>query len=398
MPQFTSDVFIYDAVRTPKGRVRRQGGTLAHVAAHELLAQLLVALEERGLPTDTVDDMLIGTSTAVGEQGGNIARASALWAGWPDAVPGGTVSRLCCSGLAAIETAAAAVASGVADVVVAGGVESMSRVPMLSDRPAFTSDEALRDSTGYVTIGVSADLTAAEYGITRQDLDSYAVRSHRRAAAAPRSESIVPVVSGSVAILDADEGARAGTDLATLAGLPPLFGDDPSWDLVARRLPGSARPDGGLHTIATAPALADGAAAATLGSRAAATRLGRAPLAQVVGVAQAAVRSPLLTASVVASRRALANAGISAAHLDVIEANESFATSPLVMIRELDLDPERVNPVGGSLATGHPLGASGGMLLVNALDHLVRTDGEHALIAIPAALGLGAALVVRRLR
>jgi len=395
--QFSSGVFVYDAVRTPKARVRRNGGTLADVPAHDLLAQLFSAVQERGLSPDVVDDILIGTSTAVGEQGGNVARTAALWAGWPDEVGAGVVSRLCCSGLDAIETASAKIASGVADVVVTGGVESMSRVPMMSDRPAFAADDALGERTGYVTIGVSADLTAAQYGFTRAELDGYAVTSHRRALAAPASDSIVPVRSATGTILTADEGPRDGISVAGLADLAPLFGQDPLWERVARRLPGAPRPAVGLHTAATAPQLSDGAAVAVLGTRAAAARIGHEPVAEVIGVAQAAVRSPLLTASTVASRRALDRAGIAADRLDVVEANESFAASALLMLRELDLDPEKVNPNGGSIATGHPLGAGGGVLLVNALDQLRRIDGEYALITIPAALGLGAAVVVRRL-
>ncbi|MGW0046855.1 thiolase family protein [Nocardia cyriacigeorgica] len=398
MAQFTSEVYLYDAVRTPKARVRRYGGTLAATPAHDLLAQLLCGLTERGLDADAVDDVIVGSSTAAGEQGGNLARVGVLWAGWPDRVGAGMVSRLCCSGLDAIEAASAKIASGIAEIVVAGGVESMSRVPMLSDRPAFVDDDALGDRTGYVTIGVSADLTAAEYGFTRNDLDTWAVTSHRRAAAAPPSRSVLPIRSGTATLLEVDEGPRPDITLAALADLAPLFGDDPSWSRVAMRLPTAARPDGGLHTAATAPQLADGAALGVFGSRRARDRLGREPVAQVVGLAQTAVRSPLLTASVLASRRALANAGINAAELDVIEANESFAASVLMLIRELELDPDRVNPLGGSLATGHPLGAGGGALLVNALDQLARVDGEYALVTIPAALGLGAAVVIRRIR
>jgi len=395
--QFSDGVYIYDAVRTPKARVRRHGGTLADVPAYDLLAQLFSAVQERGLSPDVVDDVVIGTSTAVGDQGGNVARAAVLWAGWPDAVNAGVVSRLCCSGIDAIETASAKIAAGIADVVVTGGVESMSRVPMMSDRPAFAEDADLGERTGFVTIGVSADLTAAQYGFTRAELDECAVTSHRRALAAPRSGSIVPVRSDTGTILTADEGPRDDISLAGLADLAPLFGRDPLWERVAERLPGAPRPAVGLHTAATAPQLCDGAAAAVLGTAAAATRIGSEPVAEVVGVAQAAVRSPLLTASVVAARRALGNAGISADRLDVVEANESFAASVLVMMRELKLDPDRVNPNGGSMATGHPLGAAGGALLVNALDQLRRVDGEYALITIPAALGLGGAAVVRRL-
>ncbi|WP_069162508.1 thiolase family protein [Nocardia altamirensis] len=389
--------YVYDAVRLPRGRVRKGGGTLAEVPPYELFGQLLAALERRSVSADSVADVLVGISTPVGEQGGNLARAAALWAGWPDSVPGGVVSRLCCSGLDAVESAAARVAAGCADVIVAGGVESMSRVPMLSDRPAIATDADLGEQTGFVTIGVSADLTAAIHGITRAELDAYAVQSHRKATAAAVSESVVPVRKGSAVLLAADEGARADASEAAFAALPALFGDDPAWARVARRLPGAPHPADGLHTIATAPQLADGASAVVVGSPHAEEMLGRKPIAQIAGIAQTAVRSPLLTAPVTAARLALRRAGITAADLDVLEVNESFAVTPLLLTRELGVPPELVNPSGGALAVGHPLGATGGNLIVQALDALTRTGGEHALVTIPAAMGLGSAMVLRRL-
>ncbi|KIA63961.1 thiolase family protein [Nocardia vulneris] len=398
MPDTPSGAYIYDAVRLPRGRVRKGGGTLAEVPPYELFGQLLSALESRSLPPDSVDDIVVGISTVLGEQGGDLARAAALWAGWPDRVPGGVVSRLCCSGLDAVETAAARVAAGYADLIVAGGVESMSRVPMLTDRPAIATDADLGERTGFVTIGVSADLTAAAAGITRTELDEYAVSSHQRATAATTSGSVVPVRKGGTVLLAADEGARADASTAAFAALPTLFGDDPAWQRVARRLPGAPRPADGLHTIATAPQLADGASALVLGSRRAEQRLGSPPRAQIVGSAQTAVRSPLLTAPSTAARLALDRAGLAAADLDVLEISESFAVTPILLTRELGVDPARVNPAGGALAVGHPLGATGGNLIVQALDALTRTGGEHALVAIPAALGLGSALVLRLLR
>ncbi|MFB7723341.1 acetyl-CoA C-acyltransferase [Nocardia sp. NPDC056100] len=391
------EAFIYDAVRLPRGRVRRSGGALAELPPYEMLGQLLSALGERGCPAETVGDIVIGVSTAMGEQGGDIARAAALWAGWPDSVPGGVVSRLCCSGLDAVEAGAARVAAGYADLVVAGGVESMSRVPMLSDRPAIALDNDLGERTGFVTIGVSADLTAAAYGITRPELDSYAVQSHRRALGAEVSSAVIPARKGGTVVLDADEGARADASVESFAELPALFGDDPSWERVARRLPDAPRPVAGLHTIATAPQLADGASAVLIGNAVAERTLGRKPLAAIVGTAQTAVRSPLLTAPVTAARVALERAGIAAGDLDVVEVNESFAVTPLVLTSELDLDPARVNPSGGAVAVGHPLGATGGILIAQALDALNRCDGEYALVTIPAALGLGSAVVLRRL-
>lgn len=390
-----TSAYVYDAVRLPRARVRKSGGTLAGLPPYELFGQLLRALESRSVPMDSVEDIIVGISTVTGEQGADLARAAALWAGWPDGVPGGVVSRLCCSGLDAIESAAARIAAGFAEVIVAGGVESMSRVPMLADQPGLITDPDLGERAGFVTIGVSADLTAAAHGITRAELDAYAVLSHQRASAAPASASVIPARKGETVLLATDEGIRPHATIAEFAALPALFGEDPAWSRVARRLPDYPHPADGLHTIATAPQLADGASAAVLGSRAAADILGHAPIAQIVGVAQAAVRSPLLTAPAHASRLALRRAGITAADLDVIEANESFAVTPLLLARELGVDLERVNPHGGALAVGHPLGATGGNLLVTALDRLALIGGEYALLTIPAALGLASAVVIR---
>ncbi|MEV6279039.1 acetyl-CoA C-acyltransferase [Nocardia sp. NPDC051832] len=396
---FPAQAYIYDAVRLPRARVRKHGGTLVELPPYELFGQLLAALESRSLPPELVDDVIVGLSTVTGEQGGDLARAAVQWAGWPDAIPGGVVSRLCCSGLDALESAAARIASGMADIVVAGGVESMSRVPMLADRPAIATDPDLGERTGFVTIGVSADLTAAVSGITRPELDAYAVRSHQRALAAPQGNSLIPVRKGEAVLLDADEGARSDASLEAFEQLPALFGDDgAAWERVARRLPEAPRPAAGLHTLATAPQLADGASASVIGTRSAAARLDRPPLAVIAGTAQAAVRSPLLTAPAIAAKAALHRAGITSADLDLIEVNESFAVTPLLLTRELDLEPNRVNPNGGALAVGHPLGATGGNLLALALDELTRIDGEHALLTIPAALGLASAVVIRRIR
>ncbi|RVW00778.1 thiolase family protein [Rhodococcus xishaensis] len=388
---------VFDAVRLPRGRVRRDGGSLAGIRPHALFGQLLTALEQRSLDPSVVDDIVLGVSTVSGEQAGNLARASALAVGWPDTVGGTVVSRLCCSGIEALATAAAKVVAGQAGVLVAGGVESMSRVPLLSDDPAIATDQDLGESTGFVTIGVSADATAAANDIARDALDSWAVESHHRASKASPSDAVVPARSGGDVVLAADEGARPEVTVEQFAGLPALFGDDAGWGRVQRRLPTLKPPSAGLHSIATAPQLADGAAAAVIAHPSAASRLGSRPVAEIVAVSHRAVRSPLLDAPIDATRDALHRAGIEARHLDTVEANESFAVSPLLIMREFDLDPRRVNPTGGALAVGHPLGATGGNLLVTALDTLRRIDGEHALVTIPAALGLGSALVLRRL-
>lgn len=391
------EAFVYESVRTPRGRVRKTGGTLAEVPAYELFANLLTEFARRGVPVDAIDDIVAGVSTVHGEQAGDVPRLAIMKAGWPDDLPAGTVSRMCTSGLDAIASGSAQIRAGMAEVVIAGGAESMSRVPMFVDRPAFAVEDELGEMTGFVTIGVSADLTAAKHGFTREDLDAWAMRSHLRAAAAPPWESAIPVTRNSTTLLVSDEGARADTTMESLAAMAPLFGDDPLWSRVERRFPGFTRPPSGLHTVATAPQLCDGASAAVLGSEQAQERLGRAPIGRIAGWAYAAVRSPGLDGTIDAARQALARANITIDDIEVAEFNESFSVTPLLLIRELGIDPEHVNIHGGAVALGHPLGASGGIILANALELLHRSSGRYGLLVIPAALGVSMALVVERL-
>ena len=385
---------ILDAVRTPRARVRRTGGTLAGFAPAELLALVLRELTTRGLRDDRVDDLIVGVSTAVGEQGGNVGRVAAMHADWSDSVPAGVVSRLCGSGLDAVSFGAAQVRSGGADLVVAAGVESMSRVPMLADRPAFAIDPAVGDVTGFVSIGISADAAAMRAGFSRTQLDEYGLRSQHLASEAPLWESVVAVQTPSGETLSHDEGARPDTTLESLAALAPLFADDPLWERLERHLGVTSGPDRGLHTAGTSPQFADAAAALVLASDAGARESGREPIGQILGWAQAAVRSPGLEATVPASLKALARAGLQASDLAVIEVNESFAVTPLLLTRELGVSGEIVNPHGGAIAVGHPLGASGGVLIANALDQLRRRGGGYGLVTIPAALGLATAVVI----
>lgn len=385
---------ILDAVRTPRARVRRGGGTLAELSPAELLAVVLRELSARGLPDHLVDDLIVGTSTSVGEQGGNVGRVAAMLAGWADTVPTGMVSRLCCSGLDAISAGAAQILSGGADLIVAAGVESMSRVPMLADQPAFALDPVVGEATGFVSIGVSADATAIRAGISRAELDAYGVRSQQRSSAAPAWESMVPVTTPSGAVLSHDEGARAETTLASMAALAPLFAEDPLWERVERRLDMTGGEDRGRHTVGTAPQFADAAAALVLSSEKWALENDQKPRGQVLGWAQAAVRSPGLEATVPASLKALAQAGLSASDLSIIEVNESFAVTPLLLARELGVSADIINPNGGAISVGHPLGASGGILVANTLDQLRRQGGGYGLVTIPAALGLATAIVV----
>ena len=335
----------------------------------------------------------MGVSTTVGEQAGDLARVAVIQAGWPDELSAGVVSRMCCSGLDAVASGSAQVRSGMADVVVVGGAESMSRVPMLSDKPAFALDPALGDTTGFVTIGVSADLTAHKHGFTREDLDAFAVRSHTRASAA-KWECVVPVKVDGQVVLATDEGARAETTMESLAALAPLFGDDPLWSRVEARFPGFARPPAGLHTVATAPQMCDGASAAVIGSARAEEILGRKPRARIAAWAHTAVRSPGLDGTVAAAQTALKRAGIGVEDLAVAELNESFSVSPLLVMRELGLADDIVNVHGGAVSLGHPLGASGGILLAHATELLEQRGGGWGLLVIPAALGVAMAVVV----
>lgn len=399
------DAYVYDVVRTPRGRVRRDGGALASVPPYELVGQLMTALDERlGLAEKDVhvDEVILGVSTATQEQGGDISRTASIWAGWPDDVSGTVVGRLCCSGLDALAAAAAQVSTGMADLVAGGGVESMSRVPMLSDRVSMAFDAELGERTGFVTIGVSADATAYTGGLDRPELDAYALRSHQRAAAAWAAghfdRSVVPVRGPDAdVLLAADDGIRAKMTLADFEAMPLLFPDDQgAHDRVGRRLP-DLGDFPAVHSAASAPQIVDGASLALIGNLEAARTLGRAPRARILAAATAAVRSPLLTATVDAIRRALAMAKLDPGDIDIVEANESFSVSPLVVQRAFGFSDDILNVDGGAVSMGHPLGASGGMLLATALDALDRTGGRYGLLTIPAALGLGTAIVVERL-
>lgn len=399
------DAYVYDVVRTPRGRVRRGGGTLATVPPHELTSQLLQALDHRldiSKRSIHVDDVILGVNTAIREQGANVAKVATICAQWPDDVSGTVISRLCCSGLDAISNAAARVSSGVDDVIVAGGVESMSREPMLSDEPAIALDDELADRTGFVTIAVSADFTAHLAGLERSELDDYAYRSHQRSAAAwskgHYGRSVVPVLGVDGAVLLAfDEGIRREMSLADFAAMPALFGDDTvAHERISRRFP-EAGEFAGLHSAASAPQMVDGASLALIANSRARNAMGVAPRARIVACATGSVRSPSLYGGVEAVRRVLSQANLVAGDIDIVEANESFSVTPLLVQREFGFSDEIVNVDGGAVAMGHPLGASGGILLATAMDALDRVDGHYALLTIPAALGLGTAIVIERL-
>jgi acetyl-CoA C-acetyltransferase len=381
------NAYIYDAVRTPRGK-GSEHGALAHVRPVELLEPLFGALAARNeLDTSAVDDVILGCSTAAGEQGADIAKAAAHFAGWDYRSSGGTVSRLCCSGVDAIATAAAKVHAGMDSLVVAGGVESMSRVPIFSDDGPLFADDDVASAAGFVDLGLAADVVATLGEITREQCDAYALESHERAGVA-RDEgrfdrSLIPLNG-----LDRDEAIRDGQELADLAALAPAFAGSHA-DVVHEKLPSLGEIEH-VHTVASAPQKVDGASLLLVGGKKGNAR------AEIISAANVGVKPPLLTATVPATQQALERAGMRLGDVDLFEVNESFAAIVLHYMRHFDIDPDRVNVNGGAIAMGHPLGATGGILTATALDELERRDLEVGLVTIPAAAGIGAALIIRR--
>jgi acetyl-CoA C-acetyltransferase len=396
--------FIYDAIRLPRGKGKR-GGALSELRPVDLLVQQFRALAARNGLGDgaLVDDVLLGCSSATGEQGANIAKIAALCADWSPSVPAAVVSRFCASGLSAIGDAAARIAAGAATLMVAGGVESTSRVPMFADGGAWFADERVAERTGFVHMGVSADLIASREGYARSELDALALRSQRRAARARDADRFTRLVPAEDADgsprLRHDETIRDATSEESLAQLAPLFGEQaqasqPRW---ASRL-ASNRTMRALHTLGSSPALADGASLLLLGSRAAGVRLGLEPLARIAAVAHHGVDPVLmLTGNVEASAKALATAKMTVDDIDVFEVNESFAAVVLHYQRALGIDDEKLNAHGGAIALGHPLGATGGILAGMALERLEHHGGTTALVSICGGAGLATSIVLERL-
>ena len=400
-----TEAYIYDAIRTPRGR-GKASGSLHSVRPLDLLKTLFDELRTRHtLDTSQVDDVLLGCVTPVKEQGGNIARTAPLYAGWDLDLPGAQLNRFCASGLEAVNLAAMKVRSGWEELVVAGGVESMSRVPMGSDGGAMWDDYEVMGQLNIVPQGISADLIAALEGFTRADVDGYALRSQQRAAAAQRAgrfTSIVPVraADGRV-LLDCDEYVRADATLEGLGALKPAFEalGVMGFDAVAlKKYPQLTRIDH-VHTAGNSSGIVDGAALALVGSKEKGEALGLRPRARVVSAALLGDEPTImLTAPAPASKRALAKAGMAVGDIDLFEINEAFASVVLKFIREMGLPdgPERVNVNGGAIALGHPLGATGAMILGTALDELERRDLSTALITLCAGGGMGIATIIER--
>lgn len=400
-----TEAFILDAVRTPRGK-GRSGGSLNQVTPVYLAAWVLKALRERSTPdASRIDDVVLGCVEPVGEQGANIARAAVLHADYPINVPGVTVSRFCASGLEACNQAAAQIMSGQAGLTVGGGVESMSRVPMFSSGGAWPADPQVAAKTAFVPQGISADLIATKWGYSRSDLDTYAVASQQRAKAAWESKyftsSIVPVrdING-LTILDHDETMRPQATLESLAQLKPAFqeqGEKYGFDsVILQRYPEVERINH-VHHAGNSSGIVDGAAAVLFGSRDMGRQLGLKPRARIRSFASIGSEpSIMLTGPSHAAEKALQRAGMGVADIDLWELNETFAAVVLRFMEALAVPHEKINVNGGAIAMGHPLGATGAMLLGTLLDELERRDLATGLATLCVGAGMATATIIER--
>jgi acetyl-CoA C-acetyltransferase len=400
-----ADALIFDAVRTPRGR-GRPDGSLHPITPIQLAAQTLAALRDRThLDTGLVEDVVLGCVSPVGEQGADIARVATLVAGYDESVPGKQLNRFCASGLESVNTVAALVMSGQGDLGIGGGVESMSRVPIGSDGGAWPIDPQVAWQQYFVPQGISADLIATLDGYSRETVDAYAVESQRRAAAAQQAgffdRSIVPVrdVIGDVALAK-DEYLRVGTSMADLAKLKPAFvqmGEDAGFDAVAIQRYPQVETIHHVHTAGNSSGIVDGAAAVLIGSKRAGKKTGLKPRARIVAFASVGSEPTImLTGPAIASRMALKRAGMKTGDIDLWEINEAFAAVVLRFQRDMGLTPDKVNVNGGAIALGHPLGATGAMILGIALDELERRDLSTALLTLCVGAGMGTATIIER--
>lgn len=402
-----AEALIYDSVRTPRGGGKITG-SLHEITPVELASQVLRAVRDRtGIDTSDVDDVILGCVSPVGEQGADIARIAALNADYADTTAGVQVNRFCASALESVNIAAAKVISGEAEFAVGGGVESMSRVPMGSDGGAWAMDPAVAFKTYFAPQGVSADLIATIEGFSRDDVDAFAVESQKRAANAWKngyfSKSVIPVrdVIGEV-VLDHDEHIRAGTDMQTLAALKPSFasiGEQmPGFDAIAKlRYPEVERVHH-VHHAGNSSGIVDGASAVLIGNAEMGRKYGLKPRARIKGMASIGSEPMImLTGPVDVSEKLLKRLGMTASDIDLYEINEAFASVVLRMMKYMNIPHDKVNVNGGAIAMGHPLGATGAMLLGTALDELERTNKETALITLCVGAGMGTATVIERI-
>jgi acetyl-CoA C-acetyltransferase len=399
------DAFIYDAVRTPRGR-GKPDGSLHEVPAVDLAVTTLNALRARNdLDPKLVEDVVLGCVDPVGEAGGDIARAAVIKAGFDKEVPGVQINRFCASGLDAVNLAAAQVMTGMKDIAIGGGVESMSRVGMGASGGAWPVDPGIAISGYFLPQGISADLIATKYGFSRDDVDAYAVESQKRAARSWEEgrfqNSVIPVkdING-LTILAKDEHMRPQTDMQSLGQLKAAFvqiGEMGGFDAVAV----AAHPDveavNHVHHAGNSSGIVDGASAVLVGSEEGGRKAGLKPRARIRSFASIGSDLALmLTGPIDVSELALRKAGMTKDDIDLFEINEAFSAVVLRYMQALELDPAKVNVNGGAIAMGHPLGATGGMILGTVLDELERTGKQTALVTLCVAAGMGTATVIER--
>jgi acetyl-CoA C-acetyltransferase len=399
-----AEAYIYDAVRTPRGKGKNTG-SLHEITALSLATQALQALRDRNdLDTSKVDDVILGCVTPIGEQGSDIARIAVLNADYAETTAGLQVDRFCASGLEACNIAAAKVMTGEADMAIGGGVEAMSRVPMGSNGGAWATDPSIAIKSYFAPQGIGADLIATKYGFSRDDVDAYAVESQKRAAKAWKegrfSKSVVPVKDQlGVTILGHDETVRGDTTMQTLAALNPSFeayGQMAFDDVVKQRYPEIEKVNH-VHHAGNSSGIVDGASAVLIGTKEMGDALGLKPRARIKGFASIGSEpSIMLTGPSFVTQKLLKKLGMEVSDIDLYELNEAFAAVVLRMMQALDIPHEKMNVNGGAIAMGHPLGATGGMILGTVMDELERSDKETALAVLCVGAGMGTATVIER--
>jgi acetyl-CoA C-acetyltransferase len=401
----SSEAFIYEAIRTPRGKGKK--GSLHGTKPIDLVVGLIDELRRRHPDLDpaAIDDIVLGVVSPVGEQGGDIARAAAVAAGLPDTVAGVQLNRFCASGLEAVNQAAQKVRAGWDRLVIGGGVESMSRVPMGSDGGAMFLDPATNYDAYFVPQGIGADLIATVEGFSREDVDRFAVGSQQKAEAAWSggyfAKSVVPVTDiNGVTVLDHDEHRRPRSTVESLAALGPSFagiGEMGGFDAVALQKYHSVEKINHVHTAANSSGIVDGAALVLVGSEQVGQEFGLTPRARVVASAvSGADPTIMLTGPTPATRKVLATAGLTIDDIDLFELNEAFAAVVLKWIKDLKIPEEKVNVNGGAIAMGHPLGATGAMLVGTMVDELERRDARRALVTLCIGGGMGLATIIER--
>jgi acetyl-CoA C-acetyltransferase len=404
MPSPENSAYIYDHVRSPRGKGKKDG-SLHQITALDLSAQVLRNLAERNqLDTSIVDDVSWGCVTPVGEQGGDIARAAVLAAGYSQLTAGAQVNRFCASGLEAVNIAAAKVVSGEATMAIGGGVESMSRVPMGSDGGAWAIDVAGAFPNYFVPQGVSADMIATKWGFSRSDVDAYSVESHKRSAqswAEKRfARSVVPIKDQmGIIALDHDETIRPSTDMQTLGGLNPSFAmmGEMAFDAVINQRYPEVEKVNHVHTPGNSSSIVDGSGAVLVGSLDAGRITGLKPRARILGTASIGSEpSIMLTGPSYVTEKVLKKLGMQVGDIDLYELNEAFAAVVLRYMQVLDIPHDKINVCGGAIAMGHPLGATGAMILGTVLDELERSGKSTALVTLCVGGGMATATVIER--